>query len=134
MPGCNKRPAGPILLEKPAGPNTPGVVNPEVARAAAAVSRAGDGGIVKEWLKNLNHVSFGRIGSGPQHVPDRTHPSTLDEELDYVRRALANTMAHAYREIREIWRARTLPNLRTAAFVLAIDKVAAAYEAVGIFP
>jgi len=43
-------------------------------------------------------------------------------------------MAYARRETREAWRSRALPDLRTAALVLAIDKVAAAYEAVGIFP
>jgi len=87
-----------------------------------------------EWLKNLNHVSFGRIGSGPQHASSAVHFSPASEELEHVRRSLADTMAFAYREVRDTWRSRALPDLRTAAFVLAIDKVATNYEAVGIFP
>jgi glutamate dehydrogenase (NAD(P)+) len=87
-----------------------------------------------EWLKNLNHVSFGRIGPGSPHTSSRAHLSALSEEHAHVRCALADTMAHAYRDIHELWRSRELPDLRTAAFVLAIDKVAATYEAVGIFP
>jgi glutamate dehydrogenase/leucine dehydrogenase len=34
----------------------------------------------------------------------------------------------------ETWKTRDLPDLRTAAFVFAIDRVARSYQAQGIFP
>jgi glutamate dehydrogenase (NAD(P)+) len=83
-----------------------------------------------EWLKNLQHVSFGRIA-----VSDLAHPKAPgSSELDYVRSALRTTMRHAYRELRELWRSRNLVDLRTAAYVLGIEKVAEVYESQGIFP
>jgi glutamate dehydrogenase (NAD(P)+) len=88
-----------------------------------------------EWLKNLNHVSFGRIAVSDSQGASgaRARPRSRGE-LEYVRAGLADTMALAYREIRELWRSRNIPDLRTAAYVLAIDKIASIYESQGIFP
>jgi glutamate dehydrogenase (NAD(P)+) len=44
-------------------------------------------------------------------------------------------MVSAYHEIMEIWRAhRNVKDMRTAAFISAIDKIAQAYSSLGIFP
>jgi hypothetical protein len=43
-------------------------------------------------------------------------------------------MEFAYRQIRDEWRSRELPDLRTAAMAFAIRRVGAIYEAQGIFP
>jgi glutamate dehydrogenase (NAD(P)+) len=51
-----------------------------------------------------------------------------------VRGALENTMILALHAMREVQRERKLPDLRTAAWVLAIDRVAEVYERSGIFP
>ena len=51
-----------------------------------------------------------------------------------MRGALENTQCIAYRAVRDLYHARTLPDLRTAAWVLAIDRVAEVYERSGIFP
>jgi glutamate dehydrogenase (NAD(P)+) len=50
------------------------------------------------------------------------------DELNLVRSGLEDTMCEAYREIREIWHSRDdVPDLRTAAYILAIGRVANYY-------
>jgi len=106
-----------------------------------------------EWLKNLSHVRFGRITAYHEETTHRrfvdvierlTAKTIADEEravlvhgareLDFVRSGLAETMASAYAEIRSVARAREIPDLRTAAFVLAIERVAETYRLMGVFP
>lgn len=107
-----------------------------------------------EWLKNLSHVRFGRIGkrfdqaafgsivSAVEEVTGRSlseHQRNLivrgADEIDLVNSGLEETMSYAYNEIREIWKSRSeVGDLRTAAFVSAIDKIAVSYAELGIFP
>ena len=48
---------------------------------------------------------------------------------------LEETMIGAYHPIREVWkRHRDKVDMRTAAMIVAIDKVALSYEQLGIFP
>ena len=107
-----------------------------------------------EWLKNLSHVRFGRL---QKRYEERAHKGLLDalaklhgdqpsdhetpefargaDEIDLVNSGLEETMAVAYREI--VDRKTRLGNdidMRTAAMVNAIDKVAVTYEELGIFP
>ncbi|HEX6615453.1 MAG TPA: hypothetical protein VF046_04040, partial [Gemmatimonadales bacterium] len=56
-------------------------------------------------------------------------------EEDLVNSGLEETMIAAYHPIRERWKQRgSQVNLRTAAMIVAIDKVALSYEQLGIFP
>ena len=106
-----------------------------------------------EWLKNLSHVSFDRMYKRYEEISTRRlltateqlaggrfNPDQLADltrgpsEIDFVRTALAETMSEAYREMHEAWRERDLPDLRTAAFLIAIDRIASNYLALGIFP
>ncbi len=106
-----------------------------------------------EWLKNLSHVSFGRMSSkhealNNRHLLDAVEKLTgrsVDDterhlilkgpqEIDYVNSALSDTMATSYTSIRELWKSRGVADLRTAAFYLAIDRIARSYLALGIFP
>ena len=107
-----------------------------------------------EWLKNLSHVRFGRMGKRYDELVNSTlvdsieratgkSLSSKDKEIilhgageeDLVNSGLEETMVNAYNEIRETWkRNKKIPDLRTAAFVCAIDKIANSYIALGIFP
>ena len=57
------------------------------------------------------------------------------DEEDLVNSGLEETMISAYQQIRDIKvKNSKVPNLRTAAFVNAINKVAVSYLELGIFP
>jgi glutamate dehydrogenase (NAD(P)+) len=107
-----------------------------------------------EWLKNLSHVRFGRMGKRFETTAydrilkavetatgkrfseqERKAVAHGADEIDLVNSGLEETMAVAYQQIREVWKNNPkIPDLRTAAFVSAIDKVAASYMELGIFP
>jgi glutamate dehydrogenase (NAD(P)+) len=106
-----------------------------------------------EWLKNLSHVRFGRLSrrfeeSSAQamlhaveqltgkHVSARERRLVVHgaDEADLVRSGLEDTMISAYETIREMMDTKDLPDLRTAAFATAIEKVAVSYMELGIFP
>lgn len=107
-----------------------------------------------EWLKNLSHVRFGRMekrfgemsnermaraietASGkPLSADDRSRLIQGPEEEDLVSSGLDETMTSAFRQIRSIHTANPkIPDLRTAAFVCAIEKIARSYLELGVFP
>ena len=107
-----------------------------------------------EWLKNLSHVRYGRMEkrftenlnthilsqmeelSGKQvSQAERTFIMHGPEEVDLVHSGLEETMIAATREIIEIWKGNPkIPDMRTAAYVSAINKVANSYAELGIFP
>ena len=57
------------------------------------------------------------------------------DEQDFVYSGLEDTMISAYTQIREQYKSDSnIPDLRTAAFIVAIRKIVVAYENLGIFP
>ena len=106
-----------------------------------------------EWLKNLQHIRFGRmekrfeekaarsILNAIEHATGSTFTQNeLDDfahgadEIDLVNSGLEETMIKAYNEIREIKERHEGIDLRTASMVSAIDKIATVYRHRGLFP
>jgi glutamate dehydrogenase (NAD(P)+) len=107
-----------------------------------------------EWVKNLGHVRFGRMQkrfeqgayarllaavegvTGRSFTPDEVARLTQGaSEEDLVNSGLEETMIGAYHPIREVWkRYAGKEDMRTAAMIVAIDKVANSYAQLGIFP
>ena len=57
------------------------------------------------------------------------------DEQELVHSGLEETMITATREIMEIWQSNpAIPDMRTAAYVSAINKVGISYAELGIFP
>ena len=105
-----------------------------------------------EWLKNLSHMRFGRMD---KRYRQRGRENTLEliegmvgrkvdkdvfarfakgaDEIDLVRSGLEESMISAYNITREIARKKRI-DLRTAAFVNAIQLIGADYQSMGIFP
>ncbi len=110
-----------------------------------------------EWVKNLSHIRFGRM---QRRQEEARHQLVVDElerldrylgdawtlrpefkdkylkgadELELVRSGLDDTMRTAYQSMREVWHSRDdVQDLRTATFIVAIERVAASYRAKGL--
>jgi len=107
-----------------------------------------------EWLKNLSHVRYGRMEKRftenmNTHILGQMEELTAKkvrederkfivhgpDEVDLVRSGLEQTMIEATNEIMNVWRSTPgIPDMRTAAYVSAINKVATSYAELGIFP
>ncbi|MEM9126555.1 MAG: glutamate dehydrogenase, partial [Pseudomonadota bacterium] len=54
-------------------------------------------------------------------------------ELELVRSGLDDTMRIAYQSMREVWHSRDdVDDLRTAAYIVAIERVSSSYRAKGL--
>ncbi len=105
-----------------------------------------------EWIKNLSHIRFGRMDRRYEEnamtrlleaIEEITgeHFSDNDikriakgpDEWDIVDSGLEDTMVTAYQMLRETARQYDT-DLRNAAYISAIKKVAISYQQMGIFP
>lgn len=107
-----------------------------------------------EWLKNLSHMRFGRI---EKRFDQQTYGNLVSmvenltgkfigqreknllvkgaDEIDLVRSGLEETMVSSLQQILDIKRSKNkIKDLRTAAFVCALDKIASDYSNLGVFP
>jgi glutamate dehydrogenase (NAD(P)+) len=107
-----------------------------------------------EWLKNLSHHRFGRI---EKRFDQNTYNNILTQvekltgktigarektmltkgadEIDLVRSGLEETMINSFHQINETYsKSKKIEDLRTAAFTVALEKVANDYLTLGVFP
>lgn len=152
----------PLIIEAANGPVTAGadeilrkkgcVIIPDMYANAGGVTVS-----YFEWVKNLSHIRFGRM---QRRQEEARHQLVIDElerlddamgdrwsmtpsfkqkylrgadELELVRSGLDDTMRIAYQSMREVWHSREeVTDLRVAAYLVAIGKVAASYRAKGL--
>ncbi len=152
----------PLIIEAANGPVTAGAdeILRKMGTVIIPDMYANAGGVTVsyfEWVKNLSHIRFGRMN---RRQEEAFHKLLLDElerlddhlgdawsmtpdfknkylrgagELELVRSGLDDTMRAAYQQIRNVWHTRDeVTDLRTAAFLVSIDKVAASYRALGL--
>ena len=106
-----------------------------------------------EWIRNLSHIRFGRMQRRQDELRGHQYASLLEEvtgtkiseasklaitrgadEVDLVRSGLDDTMRLAYQEIRSVYETNDKINdLRTAAFIVAIQKIARSYLDIGVY-
>jgi glutamate dehydrogenase (NAD(P)+) len=152
----------PLIIEAANGPVTAGaddilrqkgtVIIPDMYANAGGVTVS-----YFEWVKNLSHIRFGRM---QRRQEEARHQLVVDQlenlseamgnawtlspdfkqkylrgagELELVRSGLDDTMRIAYQSMREVWHSRAdVTDLRTAAYLVSIDKVAKSYRAKGL--
>ncbi|MGB0903034.1 Glu/Leu/Phe/Val family dehydrogenase [Halocynthiibacter sp.] len=152
----------PLIIEAANGPVTAGAddILREKGTVIIPDMYANAGGVTVsyfEWVKNLSHIRFGRM---QRRQEESRHQLVIDElerlddamgdrwsmtpdfkqkylrgagELELVRSGLDDTMRIAYQSMREVWHSRDdVTDLRMAAYLVAIGKVAASYRAKGL--
>ena len=107
-----------------------------------------------EWLRNLSHVRFGRMGKRFEESMQTSMLKAIEkitekeltqaemqqlahgpDEADLVNSGLEDTMIVAYNQIRDTQKQhREEVDLRTVSFINAINKIATSYMELGIFP
>jgi glutamate dehydrogenase (NAD(P)+) len=152
----------PLIIEAANGPITAGadeilrkkgtVIIPDMYANAGGVTVS-----YFEWVKNLSHIRFGRMQrrqeenrhqllvdelerlSADSEIGWQLSPNFKDrylrgaDELELVRSGLDDTMRIAYQSMRHVWHERAdVSDLRTAAYLVAIDRVAKSYSAKGL--
>jgi glutamate dehydrogenase (NAD(P)+) len=106
-----------------------------------------------EWIRNISHIRFGRMQRRHDELRSHQYASMLEEvtgtkingkikedimrgtsEVDLVRSGLDDTMRQAYQEMRETLLTNDkTKDLRTAAFVIAIQKISRSYLDIGVY-
>ena len=152
----------PLIIEAANGPITFGadeilrekgcVVIPDMYANAGGVTVS-----YFEWVKNLSHIRFGRMERRAEEARHRELVEEMERlsadtgtgwtlspdfkarylkgagELELVRSGLDDTMRGAYQSMREAWHVREeVDDLRTAAFLVSIGRVADSYRTKGL--
>ncbi|SMX33390.1 Glu/Leu/Phe/Val family dehydrogenase [Actibacterium lipolyticum] len=160
--GNVERVKAPLIIEAANGPVTAGadaflrergtVIIPDMYANAGGVTVS-----YFEWVKNLSHIRFGRMQRRQEEARHQLVVDQLEDlsnalgktwspapdfkekylrgadELELVRSGLDDTMRVAYQSMREVWHGRDdVTDLRTAAYLVSIGRVAESYRAKGL--
>ncbi len=150
---------GRVIAEAANGPTTPAaeamlsrkgaLVMPDIFMNAGGVTVS-----YFEWTKNISHMRYGRLEKRLDHAKSSNLVGAIEalvsdkfpqaqrealvrgsDERDLVNSGLEETMITAFDEIAEIRnRRRGVTDLRTAAYISAIEKIGQSYLELGIFP
>ena len=104
-----------------------------------------------EWIRNIRHIRFGRLEKRRnayqfntlisaiemmtgKEMPEKFKQKFIDgaNEIDLVRSGLDDMMCEAYQKVRLNLIENNIPNLRTAAYKTALDRIAISYESIGL--
>ncbi|MEM1004814.1 MAG: Glu/Leu/Phe/Val dehydrogenase [Pseudomonadota bacterium] len=152
----------PLIIEAANGPVTAGADEILCKKGTVIIPDmyANAGGVTVsyfEWVKNLSHIRFGRMQRRQEEARHELIVSELERldrylgdawtmspgfkskylkgagELELVRSGLDDTMRIAYQSMREVWHSRDdVDDLRTAAYIVAIERVSSSYRAKGL--
>ena len=152
----------PLIIEAANGPVTSGAddVLREKGTVIIPDMFANAGGVTVsyfEWVKNLSHIRFGRMQRRQEEARHQLVVNELQrlddhlgdawsmspnfkerylrgaDELELVRSGLDDTMRASYQAMRETWHSRDdVDDLRVAAYLVSIGRVAASYRAKGL--
>ena len=104
-----------------------------------------------EWIRNIRHIRFGRLEkrrnafqfetliAAIETMTGKDMPEKFKEqfieganEIDLVRSGLDDMMREAYQKVRQSMIENKIPNLRTAAYKVALDRIAISYDTIGL--
>ena len=152
----------PLIIEAANGPITYGADEILRRRGTVIIPDlfANAGGVTVsyfEWVKNLSHIRFGRLQRRAEEARHQLLVNELERlsadkglgwtlspgfkdsylrgagELDLVRSGLDDTMRAAYQAMRDVWHGREdVHDLRVAAYIVSIGRVAATYVSKGL--
>jgi len=157
-----ERVKAPLIIEAANGPITSGA--DDILRKKGCVIipdlYANAGGVTVsyfEWVKNLSHIRFGRMGKRQEEAQHLLLINELERlsgdkglgwelspdfkarflrgagEIELVRSGLEDTMRTAYQAMRAVWHERDdVHDLRIAAYLVSIERISNSYRAKGL--